>query len=462
MLAHLLCDSLAQFELDNHMIGIYDEIETQPWEEVRTKHEQLLHDQISYLASHSAFYQERFDDWAIDPTDIQSLADLTTIPFTTKDDERRCQAKITEDRPLGKHQAAPTDSIAVTLSSSGTTGKPTYFGLTAHDRDVWETLVARAARTMGIQPGDTVVHAIGRPIVPGGLPYIEGFAKAGANIVPAGGGSSEQLLTTLQDVSPTAIHSTPSHLEYLIDRAPEILGGDLSELTVQTVIGGGEPGLGNTEIREKLKRGWDVSGVRDVMGLGDVSGALAAECPEEEGAHFIGQGFVHPELINPESGESKPIQDGAEGELVYTPLVREATPLLRFRSGDYVRILGTECACGRTSPRLRVIGRSDDMLIYKAQNVYPEAIREVVATVDGATPRMKVTLSSEEKVQFTSPIPIRVVADETSRRSRTTVREEIQTQIRNHLGVRVNPTLVSPGEIEISEYKTNLVEINPA
>lgn len=429
------------------------------WDAILETHEQLIQEQITYLAEESDYYNQKFDQWEVDPDDIRTLDDLSLIPFTTKDDERRCQSETIPTKPLGDHQAVSTADLNLTLSSSGTTGKPTYFGLTEQDRDGWETLVARAARTMGVRADDTVVHAIGKPIVPGGLPYINGFAKLGANVVPAGGGNSEQLLTTLEDLSPDVLHSTPSHLEYLIDRAPDILGHGLDELDIRLLIGGGEPGLGNPEVREKIRTQWGVNGVRDVMGLGDISGAVAAECQAEQGAHFIAYDQVHPELIDPETGEQKPFEAGAEGELVYTPLTREATPLLRFRSGDYVRILGMDCTCGLTTPRLRVIGRSDDMLIYKAKNVYPGAIREVVADIEGVTSRMKIVLPHQEKVQFTSPIPIRIAKDEATPRDDREIIEELTSAVRSRLSVRVDPTLVSSSEIEPSQYKTDLIEI---
>lgn len=439
------------------MTRICDGTELQSWESVLDAHERLLHDQVAYLARESPYYRRKFEEWGIDPGDIRTLQDLSRVPFTTKDDERQCQEEENAG-PLGAHQAVPSAELSVTLSSSGTTGKPTYFGLTADDREDWETLVARAAKTIGVRADDTVVHAIGRPVVPGGLPYINGFAKLGANIVPAGGGSTERLLTTLRDLSPDVLHSTPSHLEYLIDRAPDVLGYGLHELDVRVLIGGGEPGLGNPELRRKLEDNWGADGVRDVMGIGDVSAAIAAECPEEHGAHFIAHEHIHPELIDPDTGERKRFEAQAEGELVYTPLRRDATPLLRFRSGDYVRVLGTDCSCGRATPRLRVIGRSDDMLIYKAQNVYPEALREVIADVAGVTPRMKVVLPHEDKVQFTSPIPVRVVTDGSAARDEAEIVDELTSAVRNRLGVRVDPTLVSPGEIELSQYKTDLVE----
>jgi phenylacetate-CoA ligase/benzoylacetate-CoA ligase len=441
------------------MADVYDEIETRPWEEVLALHERRLRDQVEYLASESAYYRDRFDEWDVDPADVRTLDDLADVPFTTKDDERRSQAGASADRPLGAHQAAPTADVNLTLSSSGTTGEPTYFGFTERDREVLTEMVARASYATGVRPDDTIVHAIGRPIVPGGLPYIEAYGEIGANVVPAGGADTEGLVRILADVRPELIHSTPSHLRYLVERTPELTDHEVAEFGVETLIGGGEPGIAEPEIRAGLREAWEADGVREVMGLGDVGPAVAGECPAEDGAHFIGQGHLHFELIDPGTGEPLPIEAGAEGELVYTPLVREATPLLRFRSGDYARVVATDCSCGRTSPRLQVIGRTDDMLIYKAQNVYPTAIRDVVGGVPGARNRMKVVLPDADTYHFEEPIPIRVVRDGAVDRPAADVVADVEAAVRDRLRVRVDATLVDADEVDLSKYKADLLTV---
>jgi len=440
------------------MADVYDEIETCSWDEVMSLHEERLREQIQYLANESAYYRRRFREWDIDPDDIETLSDLSNVPFTTKDDERQSQASSSEYL-LGEHQAAPAETFSLTLSSSGTTGKPTYFGFTPRDREVITEMVCRASYAMGIREEDTVLHAIGRAMVPGGLPYVEAYSELGANVVPAGGSGSEELIELLSDLQPEFVHSTPSHLRYLIERTPELADCEVADLGVENLIGGGEPGIANPEIREQLRDAWETDGVREVMGLGDVSPAVAAECPVEEGAHFIGQGYLHVELVDPDSGEPKPLESGAAGELVYTPLVREATPLLRFRSGDFARVVAVDCECGRTSPKFQVVGRTDDMLIYKAKNVYPAAIREVIATVEGASPRMNVVLPDAETYHFETPIPLRVIRDDDTTRSTEAIAEDIQEQVRDELRVRVDPTIVSAEEVDFSEYKTDLVTV---
>lgn len=442
-----------------HTDNIYAEIEIRPWEEVRSLQEERLRTQVKYLASESAFYRKRFDEWDISPEDIRSLEDLHEVPLTSKDDERRSQESVTRTQPLGSHQAAAREEVVKIMSSSGTTGDPTFFGLTPSDWDSWLEMGARAVYACGVRPDDVWIHAIGRTMVPGGDPYVESIQRVGATVVPAGDGSTERILKTAEKLSADGLFGTASYARYLINRTPEVVGKEVGDLDLRKLIGGGEPGMGNPEIRSNLHDAYGAERVSEVMGIGDVAAALSGECAVEEGMHYVGQEFVLMELIDPETGEHIEINPGAEGEIVYTPLTREATPLLRFRSGDYARIIDTDCSCGRTAPRFQIIGRADDMLIYKAQNVYPAGIREVIAEIEGASPRIKVVKPSADKVQFNDPIPVEVVKDGQSNRPDSAIIEEIQQVVRDKLGVRVDPHLVSPGDVELSVYKTDLVRV---
>ncbi|MFC6873370.1 phenylacetate--CoA ligase family protein [Halobellus marinus] len=441
------------------MTETYDQIETAPWNEVLARHESLLSEQLAYLAENSEYYSSKFHEWDIDPTTIDTLAEFREIPFTTKEDERRNQANPSPERPLGSHQAVPTEELNRTISSSGTTGKPTYFGLTEADRDHWNTVIERCFYATGIRPEETVIFGVGQTMVPGGTPYFEAMTELGANVVPAGGGTTERLLSAIQDLNAPVLFTTTSHLRYLTERAPEILDHGVDELPSVKLIGGGGPGIATPEIRQTLYDEWDATLVRELMGLGDVIGCMWAECEAEDGMHYCAQGHAHVELIDPDTGEVIPFEEGTEGELVYTPLGREATPLLRYRSGDYVRVTGTICSCGRTSPRMQCIGRVDEMLIYKGMNVFPSAIRDVVAEVEGALPYARVKVPSTDTVHFESPIPVDVVLDPASDRNPSDVAEDAAGRIRSRLKVRIDPNPVPKSAIELSEYKTSLVVV---
>jgi phenylacetate-CoA ligase/benzoylacetate-CoA ligase len=435
----------------------YDSIEGEPWSEGERLHERRLPAQLEYLAAESDYYQDRFQEWGVDPTSITTLEEFAELPFTTKEDERAAQADPGAEQPLGRHQAVSTEQLNRIISSSGTTGKPTYFGLTRADREHWNTVLKRFFHATGIQPTDTVIFGVGQTMVPGGVPYFEGLTQLGANVVPAGGGSTERLLGAIEDLDPEVFFSTVSHGRYLIDRAPAVLGRPLEEFSIETVVLGGEPGLGTPAIREEIGDGWGATTVRECMGLGDVIAGIWAECEEEAGMHYVGQGHAHVELIDPDTGDVLDWASDAEGELVYTPLGREATPLLRFRSGDHARVTGTDCACGRTAPRIRVIGRTDDMLIYKGMNVFPSAIRDVVASVAGATPRVQVVVPDADTVRFEDPIPIAVSADPGSSRDPVDLAEAIESAVRRRLQVRVTPEVVDPDALGLSQYKSDLV-----
>lgn len=435
----------------------YDPVETEPWDAVVERHEAQLARQLRYLDDRSEFYRRRFDEWDVDPATVTSLEAFREIPFTTKDDQRRNQADPAPDQPLGDHQAVATEALNRTISSSGTTGKPTYFGLTAADREHWNAVLLRCFHTAGVRPDDTVIFGAGQTMITGGTPYFEGLTELGANVVPAGGGTTERLLAATTDLFGDVMFTTTSHLRYLTERAPEVLGHGVDELPVSKLVGGGGPGIATPEIRASLYDAWDADLVREIMGLGDVIGCMWAECAAEDGMHYHAQGHAHVELVDPDADEAVPFEAGAEGELVYTPLGREATPLLRYRSGDYVRITGTSCVCGRTSPKLQVVGRVDDMLIYKGMNVFPAAIRDVVSGVPGTLPYVRVVLPEAGRVEFESPIPVRVVLDPESGRKPDDVVADVADAVRATLNVRVDPTPVSLEAIELAEYKSKLV-----
>lgn len=440
--------------------AVFSKIETQPWENIREHQEKLLQDQVAYLAEESSYYRRKFEEWGIDPNTIRTIQDLGRVPLTEKNDERENQVESTRSQPLGSHQAANRSELNRIMSSSGTTGEPTFFGLTDEDLDAWIEMAARAVFAAGVEPDDVFVHAIGRTMVPGGLPYIQGIERVGATIVPAGDGSTEQILKTTEKLDADGLFSTASHHQYLIYRAPETVGKEVSEMALDKLIGGGEPGMADPEIRQQLQEAYGAERTAEVMGIGDVAAALSGECAEENGMHLVCQEYVLPELINPETEEVIGIKEGAEGELVYTPLMRKATPLLRFRSGDYARVTGFgECSCGRTSPRIQIIGRADDMLIYKAQNVYPAGIREILADVEDATSRIKVVLPKEGKVQFNRPIPVEIVRGDEATRTDREIAEEFKSLVRDRLNVRVDPSVVHQDKVDLSVYKTDLTRI---
>src|SRR5208282_4953522 len=189
-------------------------------------------------------------------------------------------------------------------------------------------------------------------------------------------GNTERLMAAIRLLKPRAFAGTPSYALHLAEWARE-RGIEVAKTSIEQIIVAGEPGGGEPLMRQKLQTAWNAR-VNEAMGIGDVSISIWGECSAQHGMHFSARGFLHFELVDPESGAAVPVEDGAQGELVLTHLCHRAAPLLRFRTRDHVRILTGQCACGRTAPRVRCIGRTDDMLIVRGVNVFPSAVREVV------------------------------------------------------------------------------------
>ena len=436
------------------------ELETRPWAEVERWQAQRIAEMLSALRRRSPMYAGLH---ASVPADLalRSLADLSSLPFTMKDDIRTAQDNATAAQPLGDNQAAPLGDIVQALSSSGTTGRPLYYGLTAHDVEVSTDAIANTWFTAGLRSNDVVAHLVGLPMVAGGLPYADGFRRIGAMLCWLGGFPTDRILREMRRLRTTALLATTSFGLYLSEQW-EAIGRDTGVPSVLAkVLCGGEPGLNQPEIRERITRGLGISHLREVMGLGDVIPAMWGECEAHDGMHFNAQRHVAIELIDPANGEIVPWKLGATGEIVYSTFDREATPLVRYRSRDHVLVTGAgSCSCGRTSPRIRCIGRTDDMLIYKGMNVFPSAIRDLIASrfTGRAEPLVRIWKAKSDQVRFDDPIPLDVeAAPALASGGYANLKENIEQEIRAQLQVRVQVTVMNPGTLPRSAYKTPLV-----
>lgn len=392
--------------------------------------------------------------------DIRALPDLQEVPFTTKEDLRAAQAETTAGQPLGALQVAPTERLRQITSSSGTTGTPVFFGLTEHDLDRWRSAIGNAYRTAGVAPGSIVAHTTGMAIVAGGLPYADGIRAAGGALAWVGGQTLPRMAGALQRVHANVLVATASFASHFATRCAEELGRPATDLSVRTVIAGGEPGAGVPHIRRTILDAWGATRVSELMGLGDVLPALWAECHVGQGMHFTAAPDVLVELIDPETLAHIPWEPGAAGEAVYTTLSREASAVVRFRSRDQLLVTSTTCACGRTSPTVRCVGRTDDMLIFKAMNVYPTAIRDVVLEVatDHLTGVMRVRKAAADQVRFDAPIPLEVELRDTAHPDAAAAAlQAAEELVRQRLRVRVAIEPFPPGVLPVSDYKNALV-----
>jgi phenylacetate-CoA ligase len=273
------------------------------------------------------------------------------------------------------------------------------------------------------------------------------FDRLGLTHIPVGTGNTDRLIKAVELLRPEAVVMTPSYAAHLAENH------DLRDSSVERVLVAGEPGGGEPAFRTKLEEGWGAK-VTEAMGVGDIGVSLWGECEEQDGMHLGAYGLVHPELIDPETGEAIELEDGAAGELVLTHLRHRAAPLLRFRTRDHVQVKTSPCPCGRTGLRIRCIGRTDDMLIVRGVNVFPSAIREVVSQFAPAVSGHVLVKPQSPGVKQDPPLPVAV---ELAREGAVEA-AAISAKLRDVLAVQTEVELVPWGSLQRSEYKSKLVQ----
>jgi phenylacetate-CoA ligase len=408
--------------------------------------------QTAYLLDRSPFYRDKLARTGFATADaIGGLGAIAALPFTEKQELRAC---TTAENPIGAHLAVPRDQLVRIYSTSGTTGTPSYIPLTASDLDNWVTASARSYAASGIRAGETIVSTYNAgPFVAGAALGV--FDRLGLCHVPVGTGNTERLMTAIALLKPEAAVMTPSYASYLIEWTEE-RGFDLKNSSVKRVLVAGEPGGGEPALRARLEEGWGAK-VTEAMGIGDIGISLWGECEEQNGMHLGGRGFVHAELIDPDTGELVPMRDGARGELVLTHLRHQAAPLLRFRTRDHVEVWTSLCPCGRTSPRLRCIGRTDDMLILRGVNVFPSAIREIVGAFAPDVSGAILVKPAAEGVKQEPPLPVAVELAKDAAPD-VALANRIGERLRAALVFQASVELVPFGTLARSEYKSKLVK----
>ena len=418
------------------------EVETLPWEEQLAVDDASFRVQLAYLLDRSAFYREKLA--GIDTGG--GLAGIASLPLTEKDELRQTR---TAENPVGAHLCVAEDEIVRIYSTSGTTGTPSYIPLTAADLDNWITGSARSYAASGVATGQRIVSTYNAgPFVAGAA--LASFDRIGLCHIPLGTGNTERLVRAIELLRPHAAVLTPSYAAYLAE------SHNLRDSSVERVLVAGEPGGGEPAFRARLEEGW-AARVTEAMGIGDIGVSLWGECEEQDGMHLGARGFVHAEVIDPDSGEALELADGATGELVLTHLRQRAAPLLRFRTRDHVELRTSPCPCGRTGPRIRCIGRTDDMLIVRGVNVFPAAIREVVSAFEPQVSGQILVRPQSAGVKQEPPLPVRV---ELARGmdSAPSLAEAIGDRLRDTLLVRTTVELVPWGSLQRSEYKSKLLE----
>jgi phenylacetate-CoA ligase len=370
---------------------------------------------------------------------------IAELPLTTK---QQLRDSVTPENPFGAHLCAAPEEIVRIYSTSGTTGAPSYIPLTASDLENWVTASARSYAASGIAPGQRIVSTYNAgPFAAGAA--LASFERIGLTHIPVGTGNSGRLIRALELLRPHAIVLTPSYAAHLAEQH------DLRGRSVERVLVAGEPGGGEPAFRAMLEAGWGAK-VTEAMGIGDIGVSLWGECEHQDGMHLGARGIVHAELIDPATEAAIPLEDGASGELVLTHLRHRAAPLLRFRTRDHVQVRMSPCPCGRTGPRVRCVGRTDDMLIVRGVNVFPAAVREIVSSFSEASGHILVRPAAAG-VKQDPPLPVSV---ELARGASADagLADAIRERVRNALVVQTRVELVPWGSLLRSEYKSKLVE----
>jgi phenylacetate-CoA ligase len=401
---------------------------------------------VEILYDRVPFYREKMAALGVSSKDIHSLEDIERLPFTTKDDLR-------ELYPHGL-LACPKDRIVEVHMSSGTTGKPVVDEYTQNDINIWRESMARTMAAAGCTRDDIVQNCYGYGLFTGGPGAHYGAMALGAEVLPMSSGNTARQLMVMQDFGSTMLTCTPSYALYMAEEAAEA-GVDLHKLPVSRGCFGAEPWSEN--MRKEIEgrygmKAYDIYGLTEIIGPG-----VSFECEAQNGLH-INEDLFYPEIIDPESGKILP--RGEKGELVFTTLTKEGTPLLRFRTRDITYFMDEPCPCGRTTVRMhRLFGRTDDMLIIRGVNVFPSQIEHALFEIEGAEPAYLIVINREathlDEVELQVEVKKDLFSDET--RGLEALRAKIENVMKSKLQIAVKVKLVEPKTIERSMGKAKRV-----
>ncbi len=392
---------------------------------------------------HVPFYRELLAREGVRPDEIRTLEDVRKLPFTKKQDLRA-------GYPFGFF-AVPMNRVVRIHTTSGTTGKPTVVGYTRGDLENWSGLIARNMTMVGLTADDIFQNAVNMGMFTGGLGFHYGAEKVGMTVLPAGTGNTKRQIEMIDDFGVTALHCTPSYAMHLAEVAEE-MGSNLPSL--RTGIFGAEAWSDATrnELQDRLGlTAYDSYGLSELYGPG-----VAFECPEQDGLHIWHDSYLV-EIIDPATGET--LGPGERGELVVTPLVKEAMPLLRYRTGDITMLLEDDCPCGRMQRIARFSGRVDDMLIIRGINVFPSQIEHVLMALPEVGDQFMVYVDRNEHHldEMTIEVEIKRQFFSGELADLTRLQERIVRALRDALELRTRVRLVEPGSLPRFEGKSRRV-----
>ncbi len=430
------------------VLPIYDrDTECASREELEALQLSKLQDQVRYTYERVPYYRERMDAAGVGPDGIRTLEDVRLLPFTDK-------SALRETYPYGLF-AVGLDEVREIHASSGTTGKPIVVGYTEADMDVWSDCIARLVQMAGVVPADNAQMAFGYGMFTGGFGLHYGLQKLGCTMIPAGAGNTERHIQMIEDYGTTVLIATPSYAMHICEVGEE-MGYDWAASPLRVGLFGGEPcppGL-KAEIERRMHIVCtDNYGLTEVMGPG-----VSGECLASRDQQHIAEDHFLWEVVDPETGE--PVPEGEMGELVLTPLDKQAIPVLRYRTHDLTRVTRETCACGRTHARMdKVRSRSDDMLIIRGTNVFPSQIEDVLSQIDEVTPHYRIIVETVDGMDaLTVQTEIRPESFTDSFEELDAMRRRIEEKLKSVLLVGVRVTLVEPGGIQRTQGKAKHVE----
>lgn len=421
------------------------DIETMSREDLEALQLERLQALVKRVYQKIPFYKESFDKAGINPEDIKSLADLTKLPFTVKQDMR-------DAYPFGLF-AVPRKDVVRVHCSSGTTGTATVVGYTQKDLENWGDCFARALYGAGCGSDSTLQIAYGYGLFTGGLGAHNGGERAGCTVLPMSTGNTKRQVRLMKDFDVDCLCCTPSYALYIAEVAQEE-GYDIHEFPIHAGILGAEPCSEATRAEIEQKMGiqvYDIYGLSEVMGPG-----VACECEKQHGLHVCEDQFII-EILDPKT--LQPVPDGEWGEVVFTTLCKECSPLVRYRTRDISRILVGECECGRTFRRMdRIAGRTDDMMILRGVNVFPSQIEEEIVSFPEIAPQYQLILTTkgtldhaELRVETVPEFPF----DEIRRLEK--LKKDLQKALKENLQIAVDVKIVEPKTIERAEGKAKRI-----
>jgi phenylacetate-CoA ligase len=416
-------------------------IETMKPDELEALQLKRLKNTLSQV-QHVAFYRNLLSGAGVKLSSIKTLEDIRKIPFTKKQDLRG-------GYPFG-FLAVPMKKIVRIHTTSGTTGKPTVVGYTQKDIDTWADLIARNMTMVGVGENDIFQNMVNYGMFTGGLGFHYGAEKIGMTVIPSATGNTKRQIEMIMDFGVTAIHCTPSYAMHLSEVAEE-MGASLDSL--RTGIFGAEPW--SESIRKTLEKRLGVTAY-DSYGLSELFGpGVAFECPERDGLHIWHDSFFV-EIIDPKTGEQ--VSDGERGELVITPLVKEAMPLLRYRTGDITLKMEDGCLCGRWQKIARITGRSDDMMVIRGINVFPSQIEHVLLKIPEVGNQFMVYIDRINHLdEMTVEVEINREYFSGELADLARLQKKVVKELRDTLELRTTVKLVEPGSLPRFEGKAKRV-----